>query len=241
MIKSRGIKKYYIYSAVFHAALIGLIVYAGIRYKPQIQSIGSNVVVSVVSRVPGTLASIKKAIQMPVRKPSAVKAAPPVKIKSSLNYHENNKTLTGKSKHSYPKPLPTVNSNVYNSLNNMVSLNGAYGRLRQSLVRGNIHKFSGYINKITGVIMSNFNINLNKYLNYKSVIAFKISPSGGVYDIRIAKSSGSGYFDSQSVEALVLSSPLPSPPEHFMEYFNSRNAGAGVLIIFNPKKILSDE
>ncbi len=254
---NKGIGPYIVYSAIFHILLIGLIVYLSIRYRPEIQSIGSKVVVSVVSRVPGPLASVKSILYPPkpktVKRPPSEPAQTPVKTvkpvsvpltkaPSSMVYPK--KTVRQKAparKYAPPHPyVPTLSSNVYADLQNKVSLNSAYGKLSRSLIRGNLHRFQGYVNKIVSVITSNFSISLNKYLNYKSVVAFQISKSGRIYAVRLVKSSGNGYFDSQSVEAVKLSSPLPPPPSGFMRFVNSNNAGEGVLMNFNPREILKD-
>ena len=250
---NKGIGVYLIYSAIFHILLIGLIIYLSIRYRPEIQSIGSKVVVSVVSRVPGPLASVKSILYPPKPKAEKHPSVRPVPLKtvksvsiplakspSSMVYPK--KTLrkqVAPRRYVPPHPyVPALNSNVYAHLHNMVSLNNAYSKLNESLIRGNVHRFQGYVNKIVSAITSNFNISLNKYLNYKSVVAFQISKSGRIYAVRLVKSSGNGYFDSQSVEAVKLSSPLPPPPSGFMRFVNSNNAGEGVLMNFNPREIL---
>lgn len=253
----KGIGLYLVYSAIFHILLIGLIIYLSIRYKPEIQSIGSKVVVSVVSRVPGPLASVKSILYPPKPpKPKTTEEHPtvrPVPLKtvksvsiplakspSSMVYPKKTvRKQVAPKRYAPPHPyVPTLNSSVYAHLHNMVSLNNAYSKLNESLIMGNVHRFQGYVNKIVSAITSNFNISLNKYLNYKSVVAFQISKSGRIYAVRLVKSSGNGYFDSQSVEAVKLSSPLPPPPSGFMRFENSNNAGAGVLMIFNPREIL---
>ena len=252
---NKGIGVYLVYSAIFHILLIGLIIYLSIRYRPEIQSIGSKVVVSVVSRVPGPLASVKsilyppkpKTVERPASKSVSVETAksvsiPLTKAPSSMVYPKKAvQKQVPVSRYAPPHPyVPALNSNVYAHLHNMVSLNNAYSKLNESLIRGNVHRFQGYVNKIVSTITSNFNISLNKYLNYKSVVAFQISKSGRIYAIRLVKSSGNGYFDSQSVEAVKLSSPLPPPPTDFMRFINSNNAGEGVLMNFNPREILKD-
>ncbi len=259
---NKGLGIYLIYSVIFHILLIGLIVYLSIKYRPEIQSIGSKVVVSIVSRVPGRLASIRSILYppkpksapgqvkrqtrvKPEKKPVPVKAVKPLPVivtkkPSSMVYPKKVKPKPQQvSRPSHPY-IPALNSNVYARLQNRISLNSAYGKLSESLIRGNVHRFQGYVNKIVSVITSNFDISLNKYLNYKSIVAFQISKSGRIYAVRLVKSSGNGYFDSQSVEAVKLSSPLPSPPAGFMRFVNSNNAGAGVLMNFNPKEILKD-
>ncbi len=252
---NKGIGLYLIYSAIFHILLIGLVIYLSIRFRPEIQSIGSKVVVSVVSKVPGPLASVKsilyppkpKTTQHSSSKPAPVKPAKTVSVPitnkpSSMVYPKKIRQKQVQNRR-YEKPhpyVPTLNSNVYARLQNKVNLSSAYGKLSESLIRGNVHRFQGYVNKIVSVITSNFDISLNKYLNYKSVVAFQISKSGRIYAVRLVKSSGNGYFDSQSVEAVKLSSPLPAPPAGFMRFVNSNNAGEGVLMNFNPKEILKD-
>ncbi len=244
---NKGIGVYLVYSAIFHILLIGLIIYLSIRYRPEIQSIGSKVVVSVVSSVPGHLASVKsilyppkpKTVERPASKPVPVEIAKPVSI--PLTKSPSSMVYPKKRIYAPPHPYtPTLNSNVYAHLHNMVSLNNAYSKLNESLISGNVHRFQGYVNKIVSVITSNFNISLNKYLNYKSVVAFQISKSGRIYAVKLVKSSGNGYFDSQSVEAVKLSSPLPPPPAGFMRFVNSNNAGEGVLMNFNPREILKN-
>jgi TonB family protein len=252
---NKGIGVYLVYSAIFHILLIGLIIYLSIRYRPEIQSIGSKVVVSVVSRVPGPLASVKsilyppkpKTVERRASKPVPVETAKPVSIPltkapSSMVYPKKAaQKQVPVRRYAPPHPYtPTLNSNVYAHLHNMVSLNNAYSKLNESLISGNVHRFQGYVNKIVSVITSNFNISLNKYLNYKSVVAFQISKSGRIYAVKLVKSSGNGYFDSQSVEAVKLSSPLPPPPAGFMRFVNSNNAGEGVLMNFNPREILKN-
>ncbi|MCL4542662.1 MAG: TonB family protein [Deltaproteobacteria bacterium] len=249
----RGIRRYYVYSALFHLFLIGLIVYLSIRYKPEIQSIGSNVVVSVVSSVPGPPASVRAILKPPAPKANVkavsqpAPAKKPARLPASMVYPKKvlKKVLPSPSpmpaKRPVMTPVPAVNSNVYTNLHNMVSLNNAYSRVQKSLVRGNIHKFQGYVNKIVPIIMSHFNISLSKYLHYKSVVAIQISGSGRIYGVRLVKSSGNGYFDSQSVEAAKSSNPLPPPPKGFMSFVNSNNAGEGALIVFNPKEILKNK
>ena len=249
-----GIGKYYIYSILFHAVLIALIVYLGIRFKPEIESIGSKVVVSVVSRVPGPPASIKAILKPQVPKVERKIISKPAVVKKPVQLPVTKKPASMVyPKRVLPKPVPVkryvkrrvpvsaVNSSVYTNLHNMVSLNNAYSKVQESLVRGNIHKFQGYVNKIVSIIMSHFNISLSKYLRYKSVVAIQISASGRIYGVRLAKSSGNGYFDSQSIEAVKLSSPLPSPPKGFMSFINYRNAGEGALIVFNPREILKNK
>jgi TonB family protein len=253
---NKGIGAYIAYSAIFHAVLIGLIFYLSIRYKPVIQSIGSKVVVSVVSRVPGRLASVRSILYPPKPKTAAHQApSKPVPFKaekstpvpltnkpSSMIYPKKTIERHRQNRRYVPKRqyVPTLSSDVYARLHNAVSLNSAYSKLSESLIKGNIHRFQGYVDKIVSIITSNFDISLNKYLNYKSVVAFQISTSGRIYGVKLVKSSGSGYFDSQSVEAVKLSSPLPPPPKNFMRFQNSNNAGEGVLMNFNPKEILKD-
>jgi TonB family protein len=251
----KGIGLYLIYSAIFHIALIGLIIYLSIRYRPEIQSIGSKVVVSVVSKVPGPLASVRSILYPPKPKPAKQAAAKPVQVKtqksvpmplvknaSSMTYPKRvmRKAVSYKRQNNARPNAPNLNPDAYAHLQNMVSLNSAYSKLSESLIKGNVHRFQGYVNKIVSIITSNFDISLNKYLNYKSVVAFQISKSGRIYGVRLVKSSGNGYFDSQSVEAVKLSSPLPPPPKGFMSFVNSNNAGEGALINFNPKEILKD-
>jgi TonB family protein len=252
---NKGIGLYIFYSAIFHILLIGLILYLSIKYRPQIQSIGSKVVVSVVSRVPGPLASVKSILYPPNPKlsehtpsrPSPIKAAKPVsvplvKTPSSMVYPKKTvqKQVTPR-RYAPPHPyVPALSSSVYANLQNRISLNNAYGKLNQSLIKGNVHRFQGYVNKIISAIIPNFGISLNHYLNYKSIVAFQISKSGRIYNVRLVKSSGNGYFDSQSVAAVKLSSPLPPPPSAFMSFENDENDGEGVLMIFNPRQILKD-
>ncbi len=262
---NKGIGLYIFYSAIFHILLIGLILYLSIKYRPQIQSIGSKVVVSVVSRVPGPLASVKSILYPPKPKlvehmpithsrPSPIKAAKPVSVPlvkkpSTMVYPK--KTVQKKTPvrryvphrpHavSHPYAPPALSSSVYANLQNRVSLNNAYGKLNKSLIKGNVHRFQGYVNKIISAIIPNFGISLNHYLNYKSIVAFQISKSGRIYDVRLVQSSGNGYYDSQSVAAVKLSSPLTPPPTGFMRYENRENDGEGVLMIFNPRQILKD-
>jgi TonB family protein len=254
---NKGIGLYIFYSAIFHILLIGLILYFSIKYRPQVQSIGSKVVVSIVSRVPGPLASVKSILYPPKPKlsehapsrpsPVKVKAAKPVsvplvKTPSSMVYPK--KTVqkhVAPRRYVQPHPyVPVLSSSVYANLQNKVSLNNAYGKINQSLIKGNVHRFQGYVNKIISAIIPNFGISLNHYLNYKSIVAFQISKSGRIYDVRLVKSSGSGYYDSQSVAAVKLSSPLPPPPAGFMNFENDENDGEGVLMIFNPRQILKD-
>ena len=54
--KAKGVGKYYIVSFLFHVILIGLLIFISMKFKSKIQSLGSKVVVSVVSAVPGPLA-----------------------------------------------------------------------------------------------------------------------------------------------------------------------------------------
>jgi TonB family protein len=276
--KAKGIGKYYIVSFLFHVLLIGLLVFISIKFKSKIQSLGSKVVVSVVSTVPGPLAStralthsIKKNTVRAVKKPAVIhnrqhKVAaekkivpvpaisktviPVVKSKSSMIYPKKvvprhikpqpNKIVPYKHKPVYTPPQQ-VPSNVYSHLNTSIRLNSAYSKLQSSMIAGNVHRFTGYINKITSIIISNFNINLSKYLHFKSIIAFKITKDGLVYDVRLIKSSGSGFFDAQSIAAVKSSAPLPPPPHGFMSYMNSKNDNNGVLAIFYPKQILKSE
>ncbi|MHB8231474.1 MAG: TonB family protein [bacterium] len=247
---NKGIGLYIIYSAIFHIVLIGLIVYLSIRYRPEMESIGSKVVVSVVSRVPGPLASVRSILYPP--KPKAAKQAaakpvpvkteksvpmPPVKNTSSMAYPKKvrRKAVPYKRQNTVRPVAPNLNPNAYAHLQNMVSLNNAYSKIQESLIRGNVHRFQGYVNKITSIIMSHFDISLSKYLRYKSIVDIQISASGRIYGVRLAKSSGNGYFDSQSVEAVKLSSPLPPPPKGFVSFMNSMG---GLGIIFNPKALL---
>jgi TonB family protein len=123
------------------------------------------------------------------------------------------------------KPL---NPKVYKDLNNGINFNNDYKQISEQ----------NYANKIATIISSNFTVS-NSSLNYKSIVAFQISPRGRIYDVRLIRSSGNGYFDSQSIEAVKLSSPLPPPPKGFMRYINSQNSNNGVYMIFNPKKITS--
>ncbi|MHB1680532.1 MAG: TonB family protein [bacterium] len=272
--KAKGIGKYYIVSFLFHVILIGLLIFISMKFKSKIQSLGSKVVVSVVSAVQGPLASTKTLTR--AIKKNIVKK--PVAVKQIITNNKHNKaipkkTITSvpkvnkaiipvtKSKSSmiYPKkavhkikivqphqiispklaPLPQqqVASSVYSHL----KLKSAYSKLQSSLIAGNVHKFSGYISKITYIIISNFNIPLSQYLHFKSIIAFKITKSGLVYNVRLVKSSGSSYFDAQSIAAVKSSAPLPSPPRGFMAYMNSENDNNGVLAIFYPKEILKSE
>lgn len=247
-----GFGLYFTLSALFHIALIGLIVYLSLRYKPEIQSLGSKVVVSVVSRIPGPLASVKSVMEPPrptVKKENTSRPAPPEtksliripvsKTPSPFRYPENRIAKNAPARrHATEKPVQSINPSAYANLQNAVSLNNAYNKLQGSMVKGNVHRYEDYINKIEPIITGNFNISLNKYLNYKSVVAFQISGKGIIYGVRLVKSSGDSYFDSQSVQAVEASSPLPPPPSGFMEFVDSNNAGAGALIIFNPKEIL---
>ncbi len=249
---TKGIGIYLIYSIIFHIILIGLIVYLSVRYIPEIQSIGSNVVVSVVSRVPGPPVSVRRVIyhhrHKIIRHIHVVHKVFRVKVRQTVSgkKHVSVKVKQVKRLHSAPTeavvpapvPVSIVSSGAYARLKNRVSLNNVYGKMQESLIKGNIHKFQGYVNKIASIIISNFNISLVKYLHYKSIVAFQISESGRIFGVRLVKSSGSGYFDAQSVEAVKLSSPLPPPPNGFMKYVNSENAGEGALIRFNPKEIL---
>ena len=276
--KAKGIGKYYIVSFLFHVILIGLLIFISIKFKSKIQSLGSKVVVSVVSAIPGPLASTKvltHAIKKNmVRKPVAVKSAvtnnkhnkailkktitpvpkinkaiiPVAKSKSSMIYQKkvvHKIKIVQPHRIISPKPAPLpqhqVASNVYSHLSASIKLNSAYSKLQSSLIAGNIHKFSGYISKITYIIISNFNIPLSQYLHFKSIIAFKITKSGLVYNVRLVKSSGSSYFDAQSIAAVKSSAPLPSPPRGFMAYMNSENDNNGVLAIFYPKEILKSK
>jgi len=275
--KAKGIGKYYIVSFLFHLLLIGLLVFISIKFKSKIQSLGSKVVVSVVSTVPGPLAStraltssIKKNTVRAVKKPAVIhnrprhkvtaekkvvpapaisKAViPVVKSKSSMIYPKKvvrrhikpqpHKIIPYKPVYTPPQQ---VSSSVYSHLNTTIKLNSAYSKLQSSMIAGNIHRFGSYISKITSIIISNFNINLSKYLHFKSIIAFKITKSGLVYDVRLIKSSGSGFFDAQSIAAVKSSAPLPPPPHGFMSYMNSENENNGVLAIFYPKEILKGE
>ncbi len=122
------------------------------------------------------------------------------------------------------KPL---NPKVYKELNNEIFSND-YKQISEQ----------NYANKIAAIISSHFTVP-RSYLNYESIVAFQISPCGRIYDVRLIRSSGDGYFDSQSIEAVKLSSPLPPPPKGFMRYINSQNSNNGVYMIFNPKKITS--
>jgi TonB family protein len=275
--KAKGVGKYYIVSFLFHVILIGLLIFISMKFKSKIQSLGSKVVVSVVSAVPGPLASTKTlthAIKKnTVKKHVAVKPAVTSVINNKHNKAVPKKTITpvpkvnkaiipvAKSKSSmiYPKktvhkikivkphqiipskPATVPQQQVASSVYSHLKLKNAYSKLQSSLIAGNVHKFSGYISKITSIIISNFNIPLSQYLHFKSIIAFKITKSGLVYNVRLVKSSGSGYFDAQSIAAVKSSAPLPFPPRGFMAYMNSENDNNGVLAIFYPKEILKSE
>ena len=208
-----------------------------------------------MSRVPGPLASVKSILYPPKPKlsehtpsrPSPIKAAKPVsvplvKTPSSMVYPK--KTV---QKHVVPRRyvqphpyVPVISSNAYTHIQHLASLEKGYSRQKESLIRGNIHRFQGYVNKIVSIIMSNSSIFAKKYINYKSIVAFQISKSGRIYAVRLVKSSGNGYFDSQSIAAVKLSSPLPPPPAGFMSFENNENDGEGVLMNFNPREILKD-
>jgi TonB family protein len=274
--KAKGIGKYYIVSFLFHVLLIGLLVFISIKFKSKIQSLGSKVVVSVVSTVPGPLAStralthsIKKNTVRAVKKPAVIhnrqhkvaiekkiasvpvisKAVIPIaKSKSSMIYPKKvaRRHIKPQPHKIVPhKPVYTpsmqVSSSVYSHLSTTIRLNSAYSKLQSSMIAGNVHRFGSYISKITSIIISNFNINLSQYLHFKSIIAFKITKGGLVYDVRLIKSSGSGFFDAQSIAAVKSSAPLPPPPHGFMSYMNSENENNGVLAIFYPKEILKGE
>lgn len=257
--KTSGIGRYYILSIVFHVVLIGVIVYLSIKFKSEVRSIGSRVVVSVVSRIPGPLASVSSLVhpapvikQIPERLP-ATPAKPKIankplnhiipitKSPSSMIYPKKIVHHVAKPIH-VRQPSPVVSLNVYERLHNKVSLNNAFSKLKHQVaegsVAGNVHKFQSYSSKIAAIITSNFNIPLAQYLHFKSVISFQISKTGKISHIRLYRSSGSGYFDSQSIEAVKSSSPLPSPPKGFISYMNLSNDNQGVLINFNPKEIL---
>ncbi len=261
LAKAKGIGPYYLISILFHIALITAVIYFSLRFKPQIQSLGSRVVVSIVSRVPGPPVSVKSLIRPhpapPVKKvvkrvptphPVMHKAVIPViKSPSSMVYPKKIRPKQTSRLHVkqkpikfQPAPLETVNPNVYASLHNKITLNNAYGKVQQSIIAGNIHKFQSYSGKLLAIIESNFNIPLKKYLHFKSVVGFRISKTGKIYDIRLIRPSGSGYFDSQSIEAVKSSSPLPPPPKGFMSFLNSKNDEQGVLVNFNPKEILKN-
>ncbi|MHB1665003.1 MAG: energy transducer TonB [bacterium] len=279
--KAEGIGKFYIVSFLFHVILIGLLIFISMKFKSKIQSLGSKVVVSVVSAVPGPLASTKTlthAIKKnTVKKPAVTSAVTSTVTSITANNKHNKaipkKTITplpkvnkviipvAKSKSSmiYPKkavhkikivkphqiipskPAAVPQQQVASSVYSHLKLKSAYSKLQSSLIAGNVHKFSGYISKITSIIISNFNIPLSQYLHFKSIIAFKITKSGLVYNVRLVKSSGSSYFDAQSIAAVKSSAPLPSPPSGFMAYMNSENDNNGVLAIFYPKEILKSE
>jgi TonB family protein len=276
--KAKGIGKYYIVSFLFHVILIGLLIFISMKFKSKIQSLGAKVVVSVVSTVPGHLAStktlthaIKKntvkkhVVVKPVVTPAVInnkhnKAVPkktitpapkvnkaiiPVaKSKSSMIYPKKavHKIKTVKPHQIIPsKPVTVPQQQVASSVYSHLKLKSAYSKLQSSMIAGNVHKFSGYISKITSIIISNFNISFSRYLHFKSTIAFKITKSGLVYSVRLMKSSGSSYFDAQSIAAVKSSAPLPSPPHGFMAYMNSENDNNGVLAIFYPKEILKSE
>ena len=259
--KAKGIGPYYLISILFHIALITAIIYFSLRFKPQIQSLGSRVVVSVVSRIPGPPVSVKSLMRPhpipPVKKAVKVVPAPHpvthkavipiVKSPSSMVYPKKIRPKRivrqpVKQKPIKPQPAPpeTVNPNIYASLHNRVVLNNAYSKFQQSIVAGSIHKFQSYSGKLLAIIESNFNIPLKKYLHFKSVVGFQISKTGKIYNIRLIRPSGSGYFDSQSIEAVKSSSPLPPPPKGFMSFLNSQNDEQGVLVNFNPKEILKN-
>ena len=252
---NKGIGVYLIYSAIFHILLIGLIIYLSIRYRPEIQSIGSKVVVSVVSRVPGPLASVKSILYPPKPKTEEHPAVRPVPLKTvksvsiplakspySMVYPKKTaQKQVPVRRYAPPHPyVPVISSNAYTHIHHLASLEKGYSRQKESLIRGNIHRFQGYVNKIVSIIMSNSSIFAKKYINYKSIVAFQISKSGRIYAVRLVKSSGNGYFDSQSIAAVKLSSPLPPPPAGFMSFENNENDGEGVLMNFNPREILKD-
>ncbi|MHB8282492.1 MAG: energy transducer TonB, partial [bacterium] len=263
----------YIVSFLFHVILIGLLIFISMKFKSKIQSLGSKVVVSVVSAVPGPLASTKT-LTHAIKKNTVKK--PAVTSITANNKHNKaipKKTITplpkvnkviipvaeSKSSMIYPKkavhkikivkphqiipskPAAVPQQQVASSVYSHLKLKSAYSKLQSSLIAGNVHKFSGYISKITSIIISNFNIPLSQYLHFKSIIAFKITKSGLVYNVRLVKSSGSSYFDAQSIAAVKSSAPLPSPPSGFMAYMNSENDNNGVLAIFYPKEILKSE
>jgi TonB family protein len=264
--RTSGIGWYYILSILFHVVLIGVVVYLSIKFKSEIKSIGSRVVVSVVSSIPGPLASVsslmhpapvikkitKKLPVTPIKPHIAAKKVvtkplhhiiPIIKAPSSMTYpkkvvHHVAKPMQAR------QPSPVVSSNVYEKLHNRVSLNNAFQKLKHQVtegsVAGNVHKFQSYINKITPIIYSNFKISISRYLNYKAHVSFQITKSGKIYDIRLTRPSGSSYFNSQAIEAVKASSPLPPPPKSFMSYINSNNDGEGVIINFNPKKLLKE-
>ncbi len=285
--KAKGIGKYYIVSFLFHVLLIGLLVFISIKFKSKIQSLGSKVVVSVVSTVPGPLASTralthsikrntvravtkpvvvhnrqhkvvqhkvaieKKIVSVPVKTNTII---PVAKLKSSMIYPKKvypkkvvapphikpqpHKIVPHKP--AYTPPMQ-VSSSVYSHLSTTIKLNSAYSKLQSSMIAGNVHRFGSYISKITSVIISNFNINLSKYLHFRAIIAFKITKGGLIYDVRLIKSSGNGFFDAQSIAAVKSSAPLPPPPHGFMSYMNTKNDNNGVLAIFYPKEILKSE
>ncbi len=244
-----NIGRYYIYSILFHLILIGLVFYLAIRYKPEIQSVGSNVVVSITSSIPmrHIPTRVVKKRFVKVKRSGHVKVKMVVKHSKQEVKVAKRVAIVSKPVHvekiikTHVLPVATVSSSIYAKLSHKVSLRSAYNKVKASLVKGNIQKFIAYSNRIEPIIMSNFNIPLTKYLSYKSVVAIQITDSGRIYDVIRVKSSGSTYFDSQAMEALKLSSPLPPPPKGFMAFINSKNAGDGVLINFDPNEIIKNK
>ncbi|MGB3363477.1 MAG: cell envelope integrity protein TolA [Thermodesulfobacteriota bacterium] len=61
-------------------------------------------------------------------------------------------------------------------------------------------------------------------------LAFKVDGNGKVLDVRITKSSGNSVFDNYCRQAIIRSSPLPSPPEELADEAKK----SGVEITFKP-------
>lgn len=61
-------------------------------------------------------------------------------------------------------------------------------------------------------------------------LVFKVEESGNVIDVRIAKSSGNSVFDNYCRQAIIRSSPLPSPPSELAKEAQK----SGIEITFRP-------
>ncbi len=67
-------------------------------------------------------------------------------------------------------------------------------------------------------------------LHLRAQVAIKVSPSGEVLSVRLAKSSGNALFDSAVMGAVKKASPFSPPPDHLRNELKSD----GAILQFNP-------
>jgi protein TonB len=65
----------------------------------------------------------------------------------------------------------------------------------------------------------------------ETVIRFRVGPSGEIFDVEVASSSGLSVFDRQCLAAVQSANPLPAPP---VQYVRGGNLPIELTFTFNP-------